>query len=404
MNNNQVCLLLTDNIVSVISVFENGNFTELIKTDCLGFDTCNLSKGLFKIINGCERTITLYNGVYEDKYINLDKLDLYYTDAAIIWLESNPDSTIQDYYNNTGLYGWDCNKMKLNPNFIYPSIDLVQVNDYGGSLQLGVYQFALELIDSNFNRIAFTNITNPIPIYDNSIQASYFDIDGGYNINNHTVNEGGLPATNKSISLKFDNITAPISYIRLCVIAANTGDGLTRSSYIVNNYIPADDTINYTFVGINTSKDVTIDLAEITVPKVNYITSLTQEIVDTRLVRANLQEKIRDWGKLQKYASIIKTSYIIAPSYSNTIIQTGDYVTHNAKSPRCYFEGKSFMRDEVYSFGIVYIFNDGTYSPVYHIPGRPLNTNPVTGASLNTTTEMSWVSRPPYDTLWDNTE
>ncbi|MEG7677125.1 hypothetical protein U2060_15400, partial [Listeria monocytogenes] len=32
------------------------------------------------------------------------------------------------------------------------------------------------------------------------------------------------------------------------------------------------------------------------------------------------------------------------------------------------------------------------------------NTNPVTGASLNTTTEMSWVSRPPYDTLWDDTE
>lgn len=33
------------------------------------------------------------------------------------------------------------------------------------------------------------------------------------------------------------------------------------------------------------------------------------------------------------------------------------------------------MRDEVYALGIVYIFSDGTLSPVFHIPGRPMIAN-----------------------------
>lgn len=33
------------------------------------------------------------------------------------------------------------------------------------------------------------------------------------------------------------------------------------------------------------------------------------------------------------------------------------------------------MRDEIYALGIVYIFTDGTLSPVFHIPGRPMIDN-----------------------------
>jgi hypothetical protein len=31
---------------------------------------------------------------------------------------------------------------------------------------------------------------------------------------------------------------------------------------------------------------------------------------------------------------------------------------------------KTFMRDEVYSLAIVYVFKDGRESPAFHIPGR----------------------------------
>lgn len=37
------------------------------------------------------------------------------------------------------------------------------------------------------------------------------------------------------------------------------------------------------------------------------------------------------------------------------------------------------MEDEVYALGIVYVFNDGSTSPVFHIPGRIANLIPVNG-------------------------
>lgn len=42
------------------------------------------------------------------------------------------------------------------------------------------------------------------------------------------------------------------------------------------------------------------------------------------------------------------------------------------------------MEDEIYALGIVYVMEDGTLSPVFHIPGRPIDvvtgTNPLIGA------------------------
>ena len=44
--------------------------------------------------------------------------------------------------------------------------------------------------------------------------------------------------------------------------------------------------------------------------------------------------------------------------------------TGSAKSPNYYLHNKSFLRDEVYALGIYGIMNDGTNTPVFHIPGR----------------------------------
>lgn len=42
------------------------------------------------------------------------------------------------------------------------------------------------------------------------------------------------------------------------------------------------------------------------------------------------------------------------------------------------------MEDEIYALGIVYVMEDGSLSPVFHIPGRPADvvtgTNPLIGA------------------------
>ena len=39
--------------------------------------------------------------------------------------------------------------------------------------------------------------------------------------------------------------------------------------------------------------------------------------------------------------------------------------------PLVSYDNKTYMRDEVYALGIVFMFKDGSESPVFHIPGRP---------------------------------
>ena len=39
--------------------------------------------------------------------------------------------------------------------------------------------------------------------------------------------------------------------------------------------------------------------------------------------------------------------------------------------PTTSFDNKTYMRDEIYALGIVFLFDDGSESPVFHIPGRP---------------------------------
>lgn len=54
-------------------------------------------------------------------------------------------------------------------------------------------------------------------------------------------------------------------------------------------------------------------------------------------------------------------------------------INNRARKPAYYFGDNTFMSDEVYALGRVYIFRDGSISPVFHIPGRVANT--VTGSN-----------------------
>ena len=107
------------------------------------------------------------------------------------------------------------------------------------------------------------------------------------------------------------------------------------------------------------------------VDKVVYDTSKTLKIHDNRLLRANLQEKKVDWHKFQQKANLIKVEYETSANKHGDLNEFNGYKNSNLT-----FAKKSYLRDEVYSLGIVWVFKDGTKSPVFHIPGRDKNLFP----------------------------
>jgi len=62
----------------------------------------------------------------------------------------------------------------------------------------------------------------------------------------------------------------------------------------------------------------------------------------------------------------ITTNLQVSGSYSALNIE----VNKNYSLPVVSYDNKTYMRDEVYALGIVYVFKDGSESPVMHIPGR----------------------------------
>ncbi len=342
-------------------------YIKYIESDCFTLSECYQVKGEFKVRNGCERVITLYDCYSRDLYINLDDLSLYYNDGFLTYLEINVGATPEDYFIDTGLYAWDCNKMGLNPSLNYPCLEFDTILEGSGKLDVGVYKFKLELLDANFNKLGFTNFIHPIPIVDESlVSTDWFNIDGGTNIEFNPPETGGVPITNNAIRLNVEDLESPISYIRLVVKYYVNSDGFTAGIILKSNYIDVRLTTSTTilFDSLLPTLDLPITEDEVTVPKQIYSVSCAQEQINGRLIRANLKEEKIDWSLVQQSANTIKSEYAFTEEIAETMEGS------NTKNPDYYAFNRSYMRDEVYAFAIVLKLTNGVYSPAFHIPGR----------------------------------
>lgn len=355
MSDNEQVIFSTDNISSEIGIVKNCKYTTVVNNECLNFKTTNPITGKFRIVNGCERKIYWRDSLNSDRHLNIDK-----------WIR---DSACEEF---------DCNALSFNPKVVEPCIDLVSVNNSGGSLFLGSYFFQVEVLDENLNLIYRSDLSKPVTIVNESYADSYPIIDGGLNI--ETYPNEGVPKTNKSITLNVSNLDTSFAYIRFNVRYYATGDGVTSTSHTVNALIPiTDSSIDFTYVGYlpDANGDYPIDNDATVTSKVILDRSSAFEQVQGRLLRANLSEPYFDPAELQKVASRVWVEWIIEPVDANSADEKG-----NPKSPDTYWLDTSFMDDEIYSFGVAFDLDNGYKTPVFHIPGTPINTIIVDGECI----------------------
>lgn len=341
---NDVAIFSTDGTNSEIGIFNAGTYTAIVNTPCLNFNTNHLIKGVYKILNGCDRVIYWQDGFNPDRQFNLD----------------DPE----EYQDSTGV--WDCNLFKLNPDYLVPVISDVVVNNTGGSLEAGAYAFAVEILDDNLNSVTVGLGTNYIPVYDDNTNTTYAGIQGSFSSSTNTT-EGGVSSTSKSFTLTLDNLDTRFTYARLLVSVKTTGKFFAEEAYELTDYIPISKArLEFTFNSLDNAVRTDIERLRIRNPK--YSTSRAMIQVDGRLVRANLTENSRDYTGYQLAANSITTQWTKASEYPEDI-EAG----LNTKNPISYFKGNTFIGDEVYAFGIVFVYQDGSFSPVFHIPGREAN-------------------------------
>jgi hypothetical protein len=337
----EVYLFHTDgNGNDLIGVSTRGKYEILVEAD-FGFTLTHPIVGVYKVVNGCEKTIYWCDAQRPDRYFNRDRVD--------------------DFKINGN---WNVESFSLRPNIVPPKIDVISVADSGGSLPAGKYFIQVEILDSRATGIFKTGVSNGVNIYADNPNQSYNQINGNYNIEGFTPAEGGKPLTSKAILYNITGLDPVYKYIRINVIRATTGNGTTLQGFVKSDLIPiTGDTVSFTLSGIMDT-DIIEDVAKFLVPTAKYYSSEYMKIVGNRLVRGGVNEIARDYSLLQRAASKIGTRYKILEVPAEDAEAIG-----NAKNPLTPYNAMSLMGDEVIGLGVVYLYNDGTEAPPMHIPG-----------------------------------
>lgn len=365
MTNGEVALFSTDGLYSFIGLLDRfNNYTEYVRTTKLDFSVETPITGVFRIRRSMNRVVYF---VYKDHapcLFNFDRVYDFYNieySTYLSTLDGTPDNFVSDKWDELSF-----NLIKKY-NFIPEFQDVEILN--GGDIPSGSYSIAIQLIDENLSSTEWITSSNPVNIYIDNTDIPYSQIRGSRNAHTDAQN---FSNASKSIKWTIGNFDPNFAYYRVAVICANGNDG-NPNKVLVSNYI---STLNTSFVyagndGTYTESPITdIIKSQVDISSVEHI-----EQIEERLLLAGIKGKQVNWCNFQRYASQIKSELTTTDYYTDDIESK-----FNPKNPVNTFESRGYMWDEVYSFGIVYVFSDGFESPVFHIPGRPSN---ITGTGMD---------------------
>lgn len=369
--NNELYLFSTnDEGECEIGLFKEGKYNPIVETSCLNFNLEYPVTGQFRIRNGCEKVIYWSDKINPDRYFNITKPEEFKSGGE-----------------------WDCNKFKIAPTVLVPKLDLIKVNDSGGSLPCGSYFFQAEILDTSLNVVYTSDVTPQTPIYDESQNQGYGTIDGGLNTPQYDPTIGGIPTTTKSITISIANLDTSFNFIRVNVFRKIAATGAT-DGHSVGYLIPINsDSIVYTYTGYNTSAgDFPIDVSEKLIDGATYESAYVMEQVQSRLLRANLKQSTVDYSNYQQAVSAITAKWVCVEHNGTDQFDLG-----NAKNPNTYWYKVGYQGDEIYLPGIQFLHTNGTWSPVFPMVGRAPNNNDtqlltVVGNTFTLTANQVWES------------
>ncbi len=236
----------------------------------------------------------------------------------------------------------DCTKLKMQPNFTIPLINVTEVIS-GGENTAGTVQFYVQYADANSNPFtSYYGRTNPTPIADN---------------NKVTVNFNYV--VGKSIVLDIDNldVTGQFEYFNLAVI--KTVNGISTPE-LVGTYFIDRESIQITYSGQNKTQ-IQLSIEDIFekfpfYDSADYVTTVQDILVWSGLTAA----------KRINYQEI--ASNIVVNWQTNKIPAGKDYSDEILAT-----NSRGYLRDEVYALEFQPLLASGQEVDGFHIPGKEMN-------------------------------
>jgi hypothetical protein len=327
LTDDQWALFLTDNTNCEIGIFDESacTYVSILNDPCLGFKLDHLITGAFRKRYDCERIVYWDDGLNPTRSMDVDNTQQYH-------------KYIDSYVNNcrvrTYLPAVDCETLRLAPLFTHPCIS-IRRGVLAGSMPNGSYQACIAYTVNEVKVTDYIGLTAVQPLWTHENVSSSLEI------------------TISNIDTSFDEFELVIlSNVNAQTVAKRIGYYSTSQGTI---YV---DRWNTEYVNIPVGSVVfrsePIEKTDAMYPTNNY------------LLRIGTYSKFK--FNYQPIANNIKSKWV-------AVQYPADY----------YIKGNNnagYMRDEVYSFFIRWVYNTGEFSESYHIPGRsslPSDTAPITG-------------------------
>ena len=335
--------------MSEIGLFEEDScsYRPIVQDACLNFCKTNLISGSSRVIEDCSWQIYWADGLNPDRYLNLGDPQLWpsltnWTWAGpglnvnqylslvtpglmtlwpgVSWIEEvNPPSTCEfTVYDNK----LNCDALRLARLMDTPCLNL-SIGDGAGALENGSYYAVIAYTIRGEKVTDYFAPSNVQPVYTQDSA------------------QGSLIVEVSADTIHFDEfVLVLVANINENTIAREIGYYSTKTKRIaIDKYAPSLVSVNASMIGL-----------------INPIFEKSDQItqLNTYLLRIGPTSKL-DFN-YQPLANLINTEWV-AVEYPS------DY----------YFKGGSktnYLRDEVYTFFIRWVYNTGDKSASYHIPGR----------------------------------
>ena len=308
-----------------------------LSTDKLNFSIKNQIDAIYRLRRGCDKTIYWTDNVNPIRSYTFNRPEDFLIDGKF----SAKKTSLFTRFEKT------------------PKILEVSVKEEGNLLS-GSYNIAIQYLDSDLNPTEWITTSETIIIYNDNINNNFGSIRGSTNEKSVAYD---FTVTNKSIHITYTNIDDSYPFVRLALIEATNGSGNINKVTATLELPVYNNSVKYTFTGDNTFTILPVE--EISQSPLLLDKAQSIEQVENRLILGNISYKNNNLSSLQDKASAIGHTFITEEIILNDISSPG-----NSKRPTANNEFVGYMPGEIYSFGIVYVFNDGTTSPVYHIPGN----------------------------------
>lgn len=301
----------------------------------LGFKITQQIEATYRLRRGCERTIYWIDP--RPRILVLEKL------------EEFKDQLTGD---------WDFTKFNLFKTYSkIPIVKNIDVLNAGGVLLSGNYNFSIQYLDENLNPTEFIVSSPTVNVYVDDLEIPFREIEGSSSLESSYF----IPnPTSKSIKIEFENLDTSYPFYRIAIIEGTSGTGIVSDTKVTEPI--AINVTSFTYTGLNYSSSITVEEVATFTTVIESASSITQ--VENKLLLADVAGSPINLCALQRYASKIKADCVTKTIVLNKLAGS------NPKNPEANFAGLGYMPGEIYSFGIVWIFADGSLSPAYHIPGR----------------------------------